>query len=247
MAFLCRTIYIEGDFMEILNVKNLSKKYGTLENEFYALKDINLSVNKGEFVSITGKSGSGKSTLLHLLSGLDSPDSGEVIINNQNIYGLDDDELTIFRRKNIGVIYQFYNLLPMLSVRENIILPSLLDKKKVSDKRFNNLIKVLDLSDKLDSMPNDLSGGGQQRCAIGRALINRPKILFADEPTGNLDSKNSQRIMRLLEEYNKKYKQTIIMVTHDDNLAKRCPRNIVMKDGKIIKDEYKKVYNQKRK
>ena len=240
-------IYIEGDFMEILNVKNLCKKYGRDDNEFYALKDINFSVSKGEFIIVTGKSGSGKSTLLHILAGLESFDDGEVIINNQNINDLNDKELTIFRRKNIGVIYQFYNLLPMLNVRENIILPSLLDKKKISEKRFNNLIKILGLSDKLDFMPNDLSGGGQQRVSIGRALMNRPKILFADEPTGNLDSKNSRRIMRLLEEYNKKYRQTIIMVTHDDYLAKRCDRNIVMKDGKIIKDEFKKILNKKRK
>lgn len=230
--------------MEMLKVENLSKKYGKDENEFYALKDINLSVKKGEFIAITGKSGSGKSTLIHILSGLDSKDEGEVIINNQNIFDLDDNELTVFRRKNIGIIYQFYNLLPMLNVKENILMPSLLDKKKVSDKRFNELIKTLELQNKLDSMPNDLSGGQQQRTAIGRALINRPKILFADEPTGNLDSKNSKKIMRLLEYYNKKFNQTIIMVTHDDSLARRCERIIVMKDGRIIKDEHKKVHKK---
>lgn len=230
--------------MEILKVSNLSKKYGSGENQFYALKDINLSVKKGEFVAITGKSGSGKSTLLHLLAGLDSPSDGEVIINNQNIYSLKEKDLTIFRRKNIGVIYQFYNLLPMMSVKENILLPRLLDGRKVSDKIFNNLVRTLGLSKRLDFMPNDLSGGQQQRCAIGRALINKPKILFADEPTGNLDSKNSLRIMKLLEYYNKKFKQTIIMVTHDDTLAKRCDRNIVMKDGKIISDKCKQIHNK---
>lgn len=231
--------------IEILRVNNLSKKYTNGENIFYALKNINFSVKKGEFVAITGKSGSGKSTLLHILSGLDSKDEGEVIIDNQNIFELNDNDLTIFRRKNIGIIYQFYNLLPMLDVKENILMPTLLDKRKVNKKRFNELIKTLDLDNKLDSMPNDLSGGQQQRTAIGRALINRPKILFADEPTGNLDSKNTKKIMKLLEYYNKKFKQTIIMVTHDNALARRCDRNIVIKDGKIIKDEYKKTNKKK--
>ncbi len=222
--------------MEILKVNNLSKKYGKGENEFLALKNINLSINKGEFVCITGKSGCGKSTLLHILSGLDSPTSGEIIINNQNIYKMKEKELTIFRRKNIGVIYQFYNLIPNLNVKENILLPVLLDKKDINSKRLNELIKTLGLTTKINSMPNDLSGGLQQRTAIGRALINRPKILFADEPTGNLDSKNSLKVMKLLEYYNKKYKQTIVMVTHDESLARRCKRNIIMKDGKIIND-----------
>lgn len=229
--------------MEILKTNNLSKKYGKGENEFYALKDINIKVDKGEFISIMGKSGSGKSTLLNLLAGLDTPSEGEVIINNQNIYDLNDNDLTIFRRKNIGVIYQFYNLIPMLNVEENIKLPLVLDKRKISEKRFNELVKTLELSDKLGSMPNEMSGGQQQRTAIGRALVNRPKILFADEPTGNLDSRNSKKIMKLLEYYNKKYRQTIIMVTHDETLTKRCTRNIVMKDGKIIKDERKKIHN----
>lgn len=222
--------------MEILKAKNLSKKYGKVENEFLALKDVSLSISKGEFICITGKSGCGKSTLLHLLSGLDSPTSGEVIINNQNIYKLCEKDLTIFRRKNIGIIYQFYNLIPNLNVKENILLPLLLDKRNINEKRLNELIKTLGLNSKTNSMPNDLSGGLQQRVAIGRALINKPKILFADEPTGNLDSKNSKKVMNLLNYYNKKYRQTIIMVTHDESLAKRCKRNIVMKDGKIIDD-----------
>ena len=232
-------------YIEILRVNNLSKKYTNGKNVFYALKNINFSVKKGEFVAITGKSGSGKSTLLHILSGLDSKDEGEVIIDNQNIFELDDNDLTIFRRKNIGIIYQFYNLLPMLDVKENILMPTLLDKRKVNKKRFNELIKTLELENKLGSMPNNLSGGQQQRTAIGRALINRPKILFADEPTGNLDTYNTKKIMKLLEYYNKKFKQTIIMVTHDNSLVQRCDRNIVIKDGKIIKDEYKKANKKK--
>lgn len=227
--------------MEILKAEKINKKYGEGKNEFYAIKNINLSVNKGEFIAITGKSGSGKSTLIHILSGLDSLDEGKVYINNEDIFKLKDEKLTIFRRKNIGIIYQFYNLLPMLNVRENILLPSLLDKKKVNPKRFKNMIKTLELESKLDEYPNNLSGGQQQRTSIGRALINRPKILFADEPTGNLDSKNSMKIMKLLKYYNKKYKQTIIMVTHDKSLARMCDRNVYMKDGKIIKDEYKKI------
>lgn len=225
--------------MEMLRVTNISKKYKNGDEEIFALKDINLSVRRGEFLAITGKSGSGKSTLLHVLAGLNRPNSGEVIINNQNIYNLSDKELTIFRRKNVGFIYQFYNLLPFLNIRENIILPSIFDKRKINYKRLNELIKTLELTDKVNYMPNDLSGGQQQRAAIGRALINKPRILFADEPTGNLDSKNSIRVMKLLEYYNKKYKQTIIMVTHDMSLARRCKRNVVIKDGKIISDYVK--------
>lgn len=222
--------------MEILKANDLIKKYGNGENEFLALKGIDLSINKGEFVAIIGKSGSGKSTLIHLLSGIDVPTSGEVIINNQDIYKLSENDLTVFRRKNIGIIYQFYNLIPSLNVKENILLPALLDKRKVNKKRLGELLKTLGLNNKLYCMPNDLSGGFQQRVAIGRALINRPKILFADEPTGNLDSKNSFKVMKLLKHYNKKHKQTILMVTHDNSLAKGCDRIIVMRDGKIIND-----------
>ena len=223
--------------MEILNVKNLCKTYGKGENKFLALKNISLKVKKGEFIAIVGKSGSGKSTLLHLLGGLDTPSKGTVVINNQDIYKMSDKDLTVFRRKYIGIIYQFYNLIPVLSVKENILLPALFDGREISDKRLNDLVKNLDLTNKLDCFPNDLSGGQQQRTAIGRALINRPKILLADEPTGNLDSRNSKHVMRLLELYNKKYHQTIIMVTHDMSLAKRASRIITMSDGKIIKDE----------
>ena len=227
-----------GENMEILNVKNLSKKYVNGAYEFWALNNINFKVNKGEFVAIIGPSGSGKSTLLHLLAGLDSPSSGCVYINNQNIYEFSDKELTVFRRKYIGIIYQFYNLVPVLSVKENILLPALFDGRRVDDKRVNDLIKSLGLLNKEDMFPNDLSGGQQQRVAIGRALINKPKILFCDEPTGNLDSKNTNYVMKLLKFYNKRFKQTIIMVTHDLSLAKKADRVIEMRDGKIIKDEY---------
>lgn len=224
--------------MEILNVKNVCKKYGKGESEFYALKDISFNVKKGEFIAIVGKSGSGKSTLLHILGGLDTPSFGTVLINNQNIYKLNDKDLTVFRRKHIGIVYQFYNLIPVLTVKENILLPALFDGRKISDKKIYDLIKNLGLKDKINYLPNDLSGGQQQRTSIGRALINHPKILLADEPTGNLDSKNTKHVMKLLQYYNKRYKQTIIMVTHDMSLAKKASRVITMGDGKIIKDEY---------
>lgn len=236
-CFFCRMFIYRGDNVEILNVKNLSKKYTNGDNEFWALKDINFRVSKGEFVMITGKSGSGKSTLLHLLAGLDSPSGGFVFINNQSIYDFSDKEMTVFRRKYIGIIYQFYNLIPVLNVRENILLPSLFDGRKVDDRKVNDLLKSLGLINKGEMYPNDLSGGQQQRVAIGRALINRPKIILADEPTGNLDSKNSKYVMKLLKFYNKKFKQTIIMVTHDLSLIKEADRVITMADGKIIKDE----------
>ena len=229
--------YIEVNVMEILNVKKLCKTYGKDKNEFLALNDVSIRVKKGEFIAIVGKSGSGKSTLLHLLGGLDKPSSGSVIINNQDIYNMSDKDLTVFRRKYIGIVYQFYNLIPALNVKENILLPALFDGRNISDKKLNDLVKSLGLVNKLEFYPNDLSGGEQQRTAIGRALINHPKLLLADEPTGNLDSRNSKYVMKLLEFYNKKYRQTIIMVTHDMGLAKRASRIITMHDGKIIKDE----------
>lgn len=223
--------------MEILNVQNLSKKYGKGENATLALNNISFKVNKGEFVAITGKSGSGKSTLLNILGGLDIPTSGDIIINNQNIYKMSDKDLTVFRRKYIGFVFQFYNLVPALTVKENILLPALFDGRVISDEKFNKIIKSLALTGKENFFPNDLSGGQQQRCAIGRAIINNPKILLADEPTGNLDSRSSKNVMKLLEFYNKKYKQTIIMVTHDMSLAQKTKRIITISDGKIIKDE----------
>lgn len=223
--------------MEILNVSDLCKIYGKGENEFLALNNISIKVKKGEFIAIVGKSGSGKSTLLHLLGGLDKPDRGNVIINNQDIYKMNDKELTVFRRKYIGFVYQFYNLIPALTVKENILLPALFDGRKISDKKLEELVKKLGLINKMDAYPNDLSGGQQQRVAIGRALINHPKIILADEPTGNLDTRSTKHIVKLLEYYNKKYRQTIIMVTHDLSLAKRASRIITMRDGKIIKDE----------
>ena len=229
--------YIEVNVMEILNVKKLCKTYGKDKNKFLALNDVSIRVKKGEFIAIVGKSGSGKSTLLHLLGGLDKPSSGSVIINNQDIYNMSDKDLTVFRRKYIGIVYQFYNLIPALNVKENILLPALFDGRNISDKKLNDLVKSLGLVNKLEFYPNDLSGGEQQRTAIGRALINHPKLLLADEPTGNLDSRNSKYVMKLLEFYNKKYRQTIIMVTHDMGLAKRASRIITMHDGKIIKDE----------
>ena len=199
---------------------------------------ISINVNIGEFLVIVGKSGSGMSTLLHLLGGLDMPSKGKVIINNEDIYKMSDKKLTVFRRKYIGIIYQFYNLIPALTVRENIILPALFDGRKINEDKLDELLKNLGLLNKKNSFPNDLSGGQQQRVAIGRALINKPKIILADEPTGNLDTRNSKHVMKLLEFYNKKYRQTIIMVTHDMSLAKRASRIITMSDGKIIRDEY---------
>ena len=192
--------------MKILNIINLTKKYKNGTDELYALDNINFKVKKGEFVIITGKSGSGKSTLLHLIGGLDFPTSGTVLVNNTDIYKLNDKNLTIFRRKYIGIIYQFYNLIPVLNVFENIILPALFDKRKINEEKINNLLNKLGLNGKNDYLPNDLSGGEQQRVAIARALINRPKLVLADEPTGALDSKNSKYIMKLLRFYNKKYK-----------------------------------------
>ena len=231
-------LYLEVKNMEILNVKDLCKIYGKDENEFLALDNISIKVNKGEFIVIVGKSGSGKSTLLHLLGGLDMPSKGKVIINNEDIYKMSDKKLTVFRRKYIGIIYQFYNLIPALTVRENIIFPALFDGRNINEDKLDQLLKNLGLLNKKNSFPNDLSGGQQQRVAIGRALINKPKIILADEPTGNLDTRNSKHVMKLLEFYNKKYRQTIIMVTHDMSLAKRASRIITMSDGKIIRDEY---------
>ena len=220
----------------ILKCENLTKIYGNEDNKTIALDDVSFSVKKGQFVSIIGASGSGKSTLLHLLGGVDKPTSGKVIINNIDIHQLIEDQLAEFRRKEIGIIYQFYNLLPIMNVKENIILPCQLDKRKVDEKELNDLIHVLGLENRIAHLPNQLSGGQQQRVAIGRALINHPALILADEPTGNLDSKSSREIIELLKLSNKKYNQTILLVTHDEKIAQEADRTIIIKDGKILQD-----------
>lgn len=222
--------------MNILSVKNLSKIYGDENNHVIALDNVSFDVEIGEFIAIIGASGSGKSTLLHQIGGVDHPSSGKVIINNTDIYTLNENDLAIFRRNEIGLIYQFYNLIPVLNVKENITLPLQLAHQKVDQKRFNTLIEQLGLSNRLKHLPNQLSGGQQQRVSIARALINQPSLVLADEPTGNLDSKNSDEIIHLLKEANEKYHQTIIIITHDNNIAKLANRVITIKDGKIISD-----------
>ena len=222
--------------MNILSVKNLSKIYGDENNHVIALDNVSFDVEIGEFIAIIGASGSGKSTLLHQIGGVDHPSSGKVIINNTDIYTLNENDLAIFRRNEIGLIYQFYNLIPVLNVKENITLPLQLAHQKVDQKRFNTLIEQLGLSNRLKHLPNQLSGGQQQRVSIARALINQPSLVLADEPTGNLDSKNSDEIIRLLKEANEKYHETIIIITHDNNIAKLANRVITIKDGKIISD-----------
>ncbi len=223
--------------MEILKVEKLTKKYGKNENEVIAVSDMTFSVESGEFVAIVGSSGSGKSTLLHLLGGVDRPTSGKVFVNGKDIYSLKDDELAIFRRREVGLIYQFYNLIPILNVEENITLPCDLDRKDVPKEELDELLKVLGLENRRKHLPNELSGGQQQRVAIGRALINHPAIVLADEPTGNLDSKSSDEIVQLLKTSNKKYNQTIIMITHNPEIAKVADRIIKIEDGKIVKDK----------
>lgn len=223
--------------MKILEVKNLCKIYGKGENEVRAVDDISFSVDEGEFVAIVGASGSGKSTLLHLLGGVDRPTSGKVLIEDKDIYELSDDALAIFRRRQIGIIYQFYNLIPILNVKENITLPCDLDGKPVARGRLNELLKTLGLEQRVNHLPNQLSGGQQQRVSIGRALVNDPALILADEPTGNLDSKAGDEIVALLKLSNKKYHQTIIIITHDLEIARQADRVITFEDGKIIKDE----------
>ena len=223
--------------MEILKVKNLCKTYGKGDTLVKALDNISFSIEKGEFVAIVGASGSGKSTLLHLLGGVDKPTSGDIIIDGENVYQLNENNLAIFRRRQVGLIYQFYNLIPILNVAENITLPILLDGRKVDETYLDELMTVLNLKDRVKHLPNELSGGQQQRVSIGRALMNRPSLLLADEPTGNLDSKAGKDIVELLKLSNKKYKQTIIMITHDYNLALNADRIITIDDGKIISDE----------
>ncbi len=223
--------------MEILKVENLTKIYGKGNTKVTALDNVSFSVEKGEFVAIVGASGSGKSTLLHILGGVDRPTSGKVIVDKEDIYKLNEANLAIFRRRQVGLIYQFYNLIPILNIEENITLPILLDGRKVDKEYLNELINILGLEKRLNHLPNELSGGEQQRVSIGRALMNRPAILLADEPTGNLDSKSSKEIVELLKLSNKKYNQTIIMITHDNSLALNADRIITIKDGRIINDE----------
>lgn len=219
--------------MEILKVENLTKIYGKNSTEVKALDNVSFSVNKGEFLAIVGASGSGKSTLLHLLGGVDKPTSGKVFIEGQDIYSFNEDKLAIFRRRQIGLIYQFYNLIPILNVTENITLPLDLDNRAADQDELTNLIKLLGLEKRTNHLPNELSGGQQQRVSIGRALITHPAIILADEPTGNLDSKSSDEIMNLLKKSNKEFKQTIIMITHNMELAKCADRIIEIEDGKI--------------
>ena len=223
--------------MEILRVENLSKIYGKGESKVVALDNISFSVQKGEFVAIVGASGSGKSTLLHLIGGVDRPTSGKVFIDGKDIYSFNDDKLAIFRRRQVGLIYQFYNLIPILNVEENITLPLSLDDRVVDKKRLDELIDVLGLESRRLHLPNELSGGQQQRTSIGRALITNPAIILADEPTGNLDSKSSDEIVELLKKSNKEYNQTIVMITHNMEIAKIADRIIKIEDGKIIKGE----------
>lgn len=222
--------------MEIVRVENLCKTYGKGNTKVEALKNVSFSVEEGEFVAIVGASGSGKSTLLHLLGGVDRPTSGKVFVGGKNIYDLDDDKLAIFRRREVGLVYQFYNLIPILNVEENITLPLDLDNRKVDPVKLNNLIKLLGLENRKNHLPNELSGGQQQRVSIGRALITHPSVVLADEPTGNLDSKSSDEIMTLLKRSNVEYKQTIIMITHNMELAKVADRIIVIEDGHILGD-----------
>jgi len=223
--------------MEIVKTIDLCKSYGTGNTKVEALKNINLSICQGEFVAVVGASGSGKSTLLHLLGGVDKPSSGKVFVNGVDVYSLSEKELAIFRRRNVGIIFQFYNLVPVLTAEENMLLPLLLDSNKIDKDRFQELINILGLDDRRNHLPNELSGGQQQRVSIGRALAYNPSIVLADEPTGNLDSKNSKEIVDLLKISVKKYNQTLIIITHDLNIASQADRIISIEDGMIVKDE----------
>lgn len=223
--------------MEILKIENLSKVYGKGNTAVKALDNVSFSINKGEFVAIIGPSGSGKSTLLHLLGGVDRPSSGKIFIDNTDIYNLNETQLAIFRRRQIGLIYQFYNLIPVLTVEENMTLPLLLDGHQVDQKQFKQIVEALGLENRLNHLPNQLSGGQQQRVSIGRALMNNPALMLADEPTGNLDSKNSNEIIDLLKMFNKTYNQTLIMITHDERIALQADRIMTIKDGRIANDE----------
>lgn len=226
-----------GNIMEILRVEHLKKTYGEGENAVHALDDVSFSVEKGEFTAIIGPSGSGKSTLLHILGAVDVPTSGKVYMDGQDVFAQNEEELAVFRRRQVGLIYQFYNLIPVLNVRENITLPILMDGRKINEKRLQEMIHTLRLEGREKHLPNQLSGGQQQRVSIGRALMNAPAVVLADEPTGNLDSRNSHEIMELLKESNKRYNQTLIMITHDENIALQADRIIAIEDGRITRDE----------
>ena len=223
--------------MEILKAEHVTKIYGTGENQVKALDDVSFTVNKGEFIAIIGPSGSGKSTLLHILGGVDTPSSGKVYMEGTDVYAQNESQLAIFRRRQVGLIYQFYNLIPVLNVTETMTLPVLMDGRPVSQERLNELLHLLSLHGREGHLPNQLSGGQQQRVSIGRALMNAPAVVLADEPTGNLDSKNSQEIVELLKYSNEKYKQTLIVITHDENIALQANRILAIEDGKIIRDE----------
>ena len=223
--------------MELLRIENLTKLYGTGENTVRALDNVSFSVEKGEFTAIIGPSGSGKSTLLHILGGVDRPTAGHVYLNDCDVYAQNEEQLAIFRRRQVGLIYQFYNLIPVLTVEENITLPLLLDGGKTNQDRLEELLGVLKLKERRGHLPNQLSGGQQQRVSIGRALINAPAVVLADEPTGNLDSQNSQEIVELLKLSNRKYKQTLIVITHDENIALQADRILAIEDGRITRDE----------
>ena len=223
--------------MEILKVENLTKVYGKGENEVRALNGVSFSVEKGDFVAIIGPSGSGKSTLLHTLGGVDRPTGGKVLVNGEDVYSRRDEQIAVVRRREVGLIYQFYNLIPVLNVEENMSLPVLLDGRNVNRDRLRELIRELDLVGREKHLPNQLSGGQQQRVSIGRALMNSPSIVLADEPTGNLDSKNSHEIVELLKRMNREYNQTLIMITHDESIALQARRIIAIEDGKIVRDE----------
>ena len=223
--------------MEILRVENLCKTYGKGKNEVKALDNVSFSVKKGEFIAIIGPSGSGKSTLLHILGGVDKPTSGKVFMNDHDVYVQNDEQLAIFRRRQVGLIYQFYNLIPVLNVVENMTLPLKLDGQKVNEERVNELLELLGLAERRKHLPSQLSGGQQQRVSIGRALINAPALVLADEPTGNLDSKSSQEIIGLLKYSNKKYGQTLVVITHDENIALQADRIIRIEDGQVVSDE----------
>ena len=223
--------------MELLKVEHLTKIYGKGENQVYALNDVSFSVKKGEFVAIIGPSGSGKSTLLHILGGVDRPTDGKVYLDGSDVYAQNETQLAIFRRRQVGLIYQFYNLIPVLNVTENITLPVLMDGREVNQERLSELMTILSLKGRENHLPNQLSGGQQQRVSIGRALMNAPAVVLADEPTGNLDSKNSQEIISLLKFSNQKYNQTLIIITHDESIALQADRIIAIEDGRITRDE----------